>query len=732
MKEELQDYFDFLYGEESGRFPVVLMDENRQYSREKWFTWPEQAEEAFSYIKSHRDEDVVTTPALFKTARRAKLGAKVCRVVYADADTFNLEDLRCAPSLIVHTSEDKTHIYFALEDSTDPIIAENLAHGLSKAHPKDLTGMDDGWPINKLLRVPGTTNTKYKHPHMVRAEFTGTTYTEEEFASYYPPVHSGTVEFREPGDLPSYGEALGAIRTSTTLESLITSRFAKGSSGSEALFKLQNELFRLGATDEVAFVVCKNSGLNKFARDGKENADALLWEDILRARAKVKETIFNADEELHLDRTIQPVKKNRTVDFLSDSEKNALEPTFIDSYIDWASSKTDAARVFHVASAFTILSTVFSDFGHAMPKFGRLPLNMWFMVLGETTRSRKSTTRGQMLSFIRALSDDDEFNYDLGSDFTPEALDNALLDRPHRSGIVHRDEVQGFFKELDSKAYMAGAKGKLTELYDGHVSGKLRATGDNKRRPSVPVSLVLFVMGIRDHVADYLTQEDFQSGFLTRFIYVEAEAPPRTKESDYLEQADVNEVSAGDPIFRELVDNVEQSRMFWADFNDSAGPTVPVPCAKDAWERLNLFITDVLNAAEGEERYAIIEASSQRLTLSILKAATLLAMMDCCEQVELKHMRAAINYCDTWFVHMVNMANRISESNWKRRLDGLLDFVLGKGGTVPWDTAYKKFSSEMKPRDFLEVVNSLEESAQLEIKKDVKTNKRYLSVIGDE
>jgi hypothetical protein len=323
-----------------------------------------------------------------------------------------------------------------------------------------------------------------------------------------------------------------------------------------------------------------------------------------------------------------------------------------------------------------------------------------------------------MVSFIKALSDEEKYTYDLGSDVTPEALDNNLLERSNRSSLVHRDEVQGWLQEMASKNYMAGAKGKFTELYDGHVSGKLRATGDVKRKASVSVSLVLFTMGIRSQVADFLTQEDFQSGFLTRFVYVEADAPKRTAESDYLEQADLSEVKQGDPVFTNLVNRLEQSREHWDLFVAVDGPTMAVPCSPDAWARLNRFITDILDEAEGHERHAIIEASSQRLSLSILKAATLLAMFDCCDEVQLPHMLSAINYCSSWFLHMVSMANKISESGWQRRMDNVENYLLAQGGSARWDRTYGKFKAELKPREFMEIVQALQEAGTVHVIQD--------------
>jgi hypothetical protein len=710
-----QDEFTtFLWEGLEGRAVIALMDERGAPTNQRFFSWPEQKAQLLGYTAKQAAHDTYTSPSLFRATNARKRSVKCIQVVHADADTFNVEDALLEPSGIATTSEGKTHLYWKITDCHDPALIEPLAHSVSDTHDKAETGLDNGWAVNKLLRVPGTSNTKYDEPFLVTFENTGLTYTLDEFAAAYPPVEHTSVLNADMGELPSYPAALKSLKASPKLLELLNKKVAGNVDRSDALFLLHNEVFRCGGTNEVAFVIAQNHVLNKF--NEKNNSDELLWEDVLRARSK-SEIGETEDEELEgVNVTVEPSVKDKSVDFLSATEKAGLQRTFVDDYIAWATSKTDAAQEYHVASAFMILSTVFSDFGHAVPKFGRLPLNLWFMVLGETTRSRKSTTRALGLQFIKALAvvpeteGEVDFNYDLGSDFTPEALDNELLKRPNRSALLHRDEAQGWIQEMDKKAYMAGAKGKMTELYDGHVSGKLRATGDNNRRGSVDVALTLFMMGIASQVADYLTQDDFRSGFLTRFIYIEATPPPRSAQSDWLEQADIHEVKQGDEVFTAMVKRIETARNHWASFADPDAPTVPVPCVPEAWLRLNKFITDVLDAAEGHQRHQIIEAASDRLTKSILKAATLLAMLDCCDKVQVPHMLAAINFASSWFTHMVNMANRISESSWARRQTQVEEFLLEKGGTAKWEVVYRQFRQDLRADEFLKIIQALQDA----------------------
>jgi hypothetical protein len=714
MSSQTEEFFRFLHRDNRGLAVIALLGSSGQLTNQKFFSWPEQAEQMLAYCAANAGKDVYTSGTLFRGTRARKTNAKAVSFVHADADTFNVADARVPPSMIVHSSPGKTQLWWLLEDTSDPDKIEPLSHAVSLAHPKKGTGLDDGWAVNKLMRVPGTTNLKYETPHTVTMEITGHTYTLAGFSEAYPPAPEATTASRPMGDLPTRGAALATLKASPGLMQLLNKKDASGVNRSDGLFLLEQELFRCGATDEVAFVICKDHPFNKFEADGKYNADEKLWDDIQRARHKSELAPAGPDtvEVQNAEVTVEPTKKHKMVDFLTAEEKDRMAATFVDDYVEWARSKTDAAHEYHVAGAFTLLSTIFSDYGHAIPKFGRLPLNLWFMVLGSTTRSRKSTTKDMMLRFIEALGDEENYRYDLGSDFTAEALDNALLDRPNRSALLNRDEVHGLLHEMRSKAYMSGMSQKMTDIYGGKVSGKLRATGEQKRRASVNTSLVLYMMGIKDQVAEVLSEEDFQSGFLTRFIYVMAEAPKRTPESDYLQQADLSEVKQGDPVFTDLLNRLKTAREHWDSFVEVDGPTQAVPCAPDAWARLNKFIVDVLDAAEGQEKSGIIEASSQRLTLSILKSATLLAMFDCCDTVELPHMLAAINYCSTWFVHMVEMANEVSSSLWRKKQKAIEDLLLAKGGEVKWEVVYKAMNRQMdmRPRDFAEVITAMQES----------------------
>lgn len=735
---EYRTFLETVWGEQQGQVCISRMN-NEQLKNHKFFSWPEQSEDLFAYVDRYTHEDVYFPPVLFKANKRQRVLASTCQVVYGDADKFNLDDIRCEPSIIVRTSPQKTHLYWIIEGMADAQLAETLSHSVSVAHPKKTTDFDDGWSCTKLLRVPGTTNTKYAaetgEVYEVTVEYTGVTYTQEEFEGYYPPVPEYTMEFKPfPETMPSYRDVLAELPASTRLEGLLqTAAFPKNSAGSEALYALYIELMNLGATDEQVFAIAERSPLNKWKRDGSTNAGAQLWADIQRARVKDGNPI-EGDEEEEDDEdtivTVAPKPKSKGFDFLTPEEKQNLDPTFIDDYLAWTNSKSDAPEAYNVAGAFTVLSSVFSDFGHAVPHWGDVPLNLWFMVLGGTTLSRKSTAKGYMLKCIENL-EEENYNYDLGSKFTAEGLDEALRSNANRSALLHIDEIQGLMKALDSKAYLAGIKGELTEIYDGKVTGKLRASGEEKdrKRKGARVALSLFAMGIQEQLADYLTEDDFQSGFLTRFIWVSAAPLERTAETDYIGQQDKTERTKGDPAFHALMERLREARDVWSGWNDPTERTIAVPMTEAAHARFNVFVTEALDAAQIQSKATILAAATNRLSTSILKAATLLAMVDMCDEVQLKHMLGAVNYCGEWFEHLVEMTQRISESNWKRRQNKLMEAIFSKGGEISWPAAYRLFNAEMKAREFTELVQSLEEAGQVILSKNKKT-KTLVAVEG--
>lgn len=771
------DFLDRVWGTGDAfvQFQQKALDANGERTGDptdtKAFRWPMERDRIGRYLMLRTEEDLYFAVPGYKSKERRQTEIKHLHAVYVDDDGVTGE-YRLPPSITVESSPGHYHHYWVVADAQEPSRMLRVGFEISAAHRHDNEyhadmaqdhkhcGTDPGgWDATQILRVPGTLNTKKEYgpePHRVTGTDFGHTYTVEELEAAYPKTDTEYVSLTNvdeiPSGLPELEPLLSQLGNRADLIDLYTvAPTGRGNSSGwdERLYALENELFRMGFTAPEVYRVALSSACNKFAR-GVRNGDGTytprpnpaldLWRDVAKAEKAhgMRDSTWEApDYDRDSTFAIQPsadgddrTPENRvrppafTMNLLTKEEAQRAEAkeTFIDKYVSWATSKTDAAHVYHVASAFTVLSLVFGEFGHASPKFGKLRLNLWFMVMGKTTRARKSTSRGLMIKLLKGVQTS-IYQYDMGSDFTAEGLTSVLLERPRQSSLIHRDEVQGLFKEINGKGYMSGLNDILTALYDGEVNGRLRQ--GSGAQEGAEVNFVLFLMGIVSKITDILTLEDFQSGFLSRFIHVIGEAPPRTKESEWLDQAPVNEVVSGDPEYLKLVSLLMKQRTHWHKIAENRH-TVSIRFEEDAWRRWNEANWDLQESVQQHERAEILEAALDRMGKSAIKASALLAMAEGRDRVSLDDVLVALKYMNGWAVDMVRSSEMVSESFWKKDMAALEDLALRKGGSIKWEEAYSKM--DKRPHEFAQLVEGLALSGRMKVQLDDSTKTKWLEV----
>ena len=725
------EFIPAVLGYGAGYATIVTKDSKGVPTVQKFFSYPDEAEDMIAYAERFSEEDVYFSPILYYEERRIRENAKGVSVVYADADTCNPKNFRLQPSISVETSKDRWHTYWVLDIEADPQRVANIAKKIAYAHRDQ--GCDvSGWNPTKLLRVAGTSNLKYTESFRVTATHTGEVYTIDEIEKAYEDVQVESVpelaNLPMPEQTPELIKVLSKIASNRELLSLYMEEPSPNADMSKMLWRLELELFRQGLTAEEVFTVAKNAKCNKYhhpSRPKRLDADGDLWREVQRAQQSFSQT-----------QTIEPLEDNsadfeKKIDFLTASERGlvASTPTFIDKYCAWTKKKTDGAIEYQVAGAFTILSAAFSDIGAAAPKYGKMGLNLWFMLLGETTRSRKSTSRSLMLKMLTAYERLVGYQIDIGSNATGEALVKHLAGRDKMTSLFHRDEVQGMFKEFVTKTYMAAAADQYTELYDGKVPVMLRSTGANTgikalQTDRAETNFIMYLMGITSKVAEILTVDYFRSGFLARFIYVVADAPERTRESEDLQQATEYANFVQDDEMEKLVREIYESAVWW---QKKGGPFPrPIFMSQEALDRFNQFKWEMGDYTSGHPNEESIEPSRQRLALSVWKIAVLLAMYDRSESVELVHVLIAIHYSEGWFTNLVRMAGAISASEWHREVDSLENLIATRGGRIRYEEAFKKFGDKKK-REFDDMIESLHSQARINVV--FEGNKRFLETV---
>lgn len=712
----MKDFFEFIFDGGEGLVCITRTDYKGDPTRNKFFSYPSELDEMVTFCIKFSHESLYFVPNLLSEEHRRNSAVSYGTCAHAEADLFPLEDFKVAPSLVVHTSPGKTHTYWKIENSTDPVEIERLSKAVVLTHPKVETGLDQGYSRSKLLRVPGTTNLKYEEPYKVNYEIIGTTYTVEEFAEKYPlPEAGAVVDSKLPENLPTREEAMQMINWTQEIDDILTNNYRKDTGRFRALALATHEIFRAGGSNEVAFALLQGTELNKWAADGISNASQRLWEDIQRSRSQ-SELVAPEDAAPLAVPTVQASKYKR-VNFLSEEEQKLVKPTFVDEFVAWGQSKTKTSPVFHTAAGFTILSTIFADFWHIQLEWGKEPLNLWFMPTGQSTVDRKTTVLNQMLSVLRDLDREGAYDYDIGSDFTVSGLSDMLLDSPNRSGLVHIDEFQGFLEEL-GKNYMAGTKGALTAMYGGFIKGKLRSTSTVKRKAGVNYALNFYAMGITKQVAAALNREDFLSGFLTRFIYVsppEDYVPPEITEGFNL--APRNQAKHGDPVYEAMVNKLRTARTYYDTFLDPTTPTEPIDVSQEAHDRIAQFLQDMAENVRSEGKEELL-STAMRLSISVYKCAALLAIVECGEngsvEVKLEHVLCAINFANDWYMNILRMVDMISDSDWMKVQDEIIGVLAANGNSMDAKVLYRSFKDKHKPREYAEIIKALDESGVIQ------------------
>jgi hypothetical protein len=725
---EKKEFLESILGEGAGYATIVTKDFSGNPTIQKFFSYPDELDEMVQYAEERSGEDLYFSPIKFYEERRIRENAKSVAVAYADADLCHPKHFRMPPSIVVQTSDDRWHAYWLLDTDYEPHRVAMLSKKIAYAHQEQ--GCDlSGWNPTKLLRIPGSKNTKYQPAQDVTAEASGLVYTIQELEQVYADVQveSPTEPLNEPmpKETPELIKILAKLPADNNIMTLYTEEPMPNADMSKMLWRLELELFRAGLSAEEVFAVARHAKCNKYHhpnRPKRLDPDGDLWREVLRAKASyltpdTPEQAMAIQEE---QAAVSHVQDDRVIDFLTREERNTVIacPTFIDKYVAWARKKTDGAIEYQIASAFTLLSAAFSDTGYGTPKYGKLGLNLWFMLLGETTLSRKSTSRQLMLRMLRAYEKYVGYQIDIGSNVTAEGLVKHLSGRDKMTSLFHRDEVQGMFKEFVTKTYMATAADQFTELYDGHVPVVIRSTGGTNARSAVQsdraeTNFIMYLMGITSKVSEILTVDYFRSGFLARFLYVVADAPERTFELEAVEQAPEEEtVVAQDYEMENIVRSIYDSKLWW----EKKGAPFPRPIrmTDEALSRFNKFKWDMGSFTEGHPNEDSIEPSRQRMALSIWKCAILLAMYDRSDEVEVRHVVIAIHYAEGWFRNLVRMAASISESEWAREVDSLEAFVVTKGGKVRYDEAYKRFSNKKK-REFDEMLEALRSQGRMRV-----------------
>jgi hypothetical protein len=672
ISEKQQTFFKLLLGRNEGFLCLAFATPDRKSFKELFFRYPEQLDDiTFAIEKEAPGTNAYFCPHLFGEKRRSKDTVKATPNAWADLDDCKPENLLVAPSIAVQSSPGRYQAFWLLEGHVDPSDAEDLSRRIAYYHHEE--GADrSGWDLTQLLRIPFTANLKHGADEVEILKASRTKYELVDFAQY--PVPPGYVMADEPfpEEMPdeSPEDILAFYRSQ--LNPMVHRLYEVEPDGdwSKALWNLEMSLFESGLTKEQVFIVANAAACNKYRRDGKE--PILLWKEVVKAHGRHESNLKPAT--LDAQAAGNPI----AIPLLSDKERLRAQEdiTFVERYIEWAKSLGDAAPQYHQAGAFIALSSMLSGAVRLPTSFGVIQPNLWFMILADTTLTRKTTAMDIAMDLVAEIDSDAV----LATDGSLEGLMTGLQSRPRRPSVFLRDEFTGLLEMIVKRDYYAGMPELLTKLYDGKMQKRLL------RKETVEIKdpcLIIFAGGIKSRMTQLLKVEHVSSGFMPRFIFITAESDvsrlrplgPPTIRSQGNREAIRNELD-------DMLAHYTKPREI-AVLDGRIKATKPAEftafLTEAAWGRYNRIEAALLEGGLASARPEIMTPTFDRLSKSILKAAVLIAASRKLAEGDIEVTEAdiikATYYGEGWRTHVVEVMDNVGKGANERQLELLMGAI---------------------------------------------------------
>lgn len=746
--EQIYQFVTTILGDQSGWVVCGLMSQAGPrgiLNVQKDFRYPDNVEDLVEWAESHQAQDVYISPIIYgdmKKAngaiRRIPENALTSLVVYQDSDTCRPEKFRLSPSVHVESSAGRYQDYWVL---TEPIPAERAADAsrrIAIAHKAD--GSDpSSWSANKFLRLLGT-NTRHGFPEIVEAHLSGELYDIEEIEAKYADVSfeekplmrlPAEVSFDDVQDLPEYATALAKIPGSFKM-SLITDEPSPTQDRSTLRYRLLCDLFRIPELSfEEVLAVAWHAPASRKWREDPRNLRGLIAE-ALKAQQDVAYTDATVIEAVAPEELIVAEQKieRPAVTLVTDEERTlaASEDDFISRYERWSMERLGPAHNGPYArmNAWSVLSGAFCEIGR-IPYTGD-SLNLFLTALGGSG-SGKSSSRRLWKACMNEIFEHDH-GWLLGSDASPVALQEKLIERDGKVSFFAADEAHGFFKATNSQQWADGIYEKMAEYYNGDVPPMLRVA-QGRRELSGKSARTFFnvhFMGTLKGELSLPAQLNtglFHTGFLARFIWYIGDEKQVTDESLRETNGDAEAAVSGFEY---------QARQWAAEFANTkkilkaktGKGVLALNLTNSALERMSLFKRTTRDMAQTRAEWGVLEPSLTRLWESTRKAASLLALEDGRTEVELRDVVIAILHAEEWVANLFTIAAQISASAWAREVDEIEAFIMLKGGSALRTVVLRKFGSR-HPRDLMQQIDMLVEQGRVKTAED--KGKKLLEIV---
>ena len=358
---------------------------------------------------------------------------------------------------------------------------------------------------------------------------------------------------------------------------------------------------------------------------------------------------------------------------------------FLTRWIEYAGMRTDAAREYHEAAALVLLASATPNVRARIAPYPKgLATNLYALVIGDSTTSRKSTSQ----SFARDAQGRAMDRSLCADHFSPEGFVEILASRPRDCTTLYVDEFGEMLTRLHHAKYMAQLRGLFLTVYAGDSYDYRRHSKTGKHGAKIEdmdhvEDPHLSILGATTPaIFDQLMEQDIISGLLPRFAIVMPERKP-PRRPFYQTSPDIEDMR------RELIMWICRLHE-WAMGDESH----TVHFQSGVLECIDDYAAVLENECSSPQMTDAARARLQRLTPMAVKVAMLVAAGhphvpngSPLLEVTLTDTEAAISIVRRWQCDALRFAARVGESDFERTLQRCLRLVQAKGLVRRWTIA---------------------------------------------
>lgn len=696
------------------------------------FKYPEQLDAMVSFALDHRNEDLYMSPLIYGEMRIEDEGSvnhgKVRRIpenalqsntIYQDSDTCPPDKFRVRPSIHLTSSTGRYQDFWVLTEPIAAGAAADISRRIAVAHRAD--GSDpSSWSANKVLRVPYSINTSHGFPEDVQVTFTGDMYFADDILGAYEDIElverpvirlPADVSYESPEDLPDYASALDKLPQTFDLKNL-TAEVPENVDRSRMRYRLLCDLFRVDTlTFEDVLSLAWHAPSSQKWRDDSRNIRGLIAE-ALKAQTEIGYESGSGVE------APEPVAATNHSGLLTESERDSIagDDNWLNRWDDWNQRKLQRAYngPYVRLCGLTVLSAAFSDTAFIPMGNGPEGTNLYGIGVGDSGTGKTSAQKLLYQQLNEVFGEDK--GWDIGSNASPNALHEKLIERDGKVSVLNADEAHGWFATINSQQWAEGTYEALAKYFDGRVPPILRTGNREVSGRSATTHFLINFFGTRKgelSITNVLTRSMFLSGFLARFIWYLGEEHEVTEQSLEETQSNGEYITTGyEPQLRQWAAEFHNSKKLMKQ-RVGGKDRVAMMMDPDALRRLSRAKWAINRMYQGHNQWEIIEPALIRIGGNIRRVATLLAFQEQSPTVTLRHTLLAIEMGEEWLRNLVTMAELVSDSEWKRTTDQVFTFIASKGARTKREIVLRKFAG-LRPIVMKEALAALKDQGMIE------------------